>query len=448
MNKLKHLWRNVRTSFWFVPSLMVAVSIFLAVALIEMDSSGSQSWLARWPRLFGAGAEGARGMLSTIAGSMMTVVGVTFSMTLVTLALASSQYTSRILRNFTGDHVTQVVLGMFTGIFTYCLIVLRTIRGGDEGVFVPSLSVTFAVVLAICGIVTLIFFIHHIASSIQASSIIASVAAETIEAVDRLFPEKLGEGPADDAEGLAPHILPERKWKAVPVKANGYIQSIDEATLLRVAREQKTIVRMERGIGEFVVEDTPLVSLAQDEPPDDDMIAELQNAYGIDRHRTVDQDSGFGIRQLVDIALRSLSPGINDTTTAVMCVDYLTAILSRLATREIPSLYRYEDGELRVITIGPTFASLVSASFDQIRSSAEGNVAILLRMLGALQVIGSQTDDTNRRRILDEQVCCIDEAGTRSILSSHDRARFTERVSEVRVSLGAELEPMPDMESR
>jgi len=148
----------VRTSFWFVPSLMVAVSILLAVVLIEIDSSGSERWLTRWPRMFGAGAEGARGMLSTIAGSMMTVVGVTFSMTLVTLALASSQYTSRILRNFTGDHVTQVVLGMFTGIFTYCLIALRTIRSADEGVFVPSLAVTFAVVLAISGVVTLIFF--------------------------------------------------------------------------------------------------------------------------------------------------------------------------------------------------------------------------------------------------------------------------------------------------
>ena len=180
MNKLKRFWSNLRASFWFVPSLIVAVSIALAVALIEVDSTGSEQWLARWPRLFGAGAAGARGMLSTIAGSMMTVVGVTFSMTLVTLALASSQYTSRILRNFMRDRVTQVVLGIFAGIFTYCLIVLRTIRGGDEGGFVPSLAVSFGVVLAIGGIGVLIFFIHHIASSIQASSIIASVADETM----------------------------------------------------------------------------------------------------------------------------------------------------------------------------------------------------------------------------------------------------------------------------
>jgi len=178
------------------------------------------------------------------------------------------------------------------------------------------------------------------------------------------------------------------------------------------------------------------------------MIAELQDAYGIGRHRTVVQDPGFGIRQLVDIALRSLSPGINDTTTAVMCVDYLTSILSRLASRDIPSSHRYEDGELRVLAIGSTFASLVSTSFDQIRGSAEGNVAIMLRMLGALQAIGSMTDDTNRQRILGEQVCYIAEVGTRTIPSRHDRVRFAERVSEVRVSLGAELEPAPHKEPR
>ncbi len=443
MNNLKQLWISLRGSFWFLPSLIVAGSVAVAVALIQVDTAGSQQWMSRWPRLFGAGAEGARGMLSTIAGSTMTVVGVTFSMTLVTLALASSQYTSRILRNFTGDRVTQVVLGMFTGIFTYCLIVLRTIRGGDEGVFVPSLAVTFAMVLAIGGIVTLIFFIHHIASSIQASSIVASVAAETLVAVDRLFPEKLGKGPTDDTEDQSPLTLPERKWQAVPVKGNGYIQSLDDATLLRVAREQKTIVRMECGVGEFVVQDTPLVSLALDDPPGNDLIAELQNAYGIDRHRTVMQDSGFGIRQLVDIALKALSPGINDTTTAVMCVDYLTAILSRLATRDIPSSHRYEDGELRVIVIGPTFASLVEESFDQIRGSAQGNLAIMLKMLGALQTIGRLTDDTNRRWILGEQMRWIAEVGAQSLPSGHDRARLDERSSEVRGLLDVELVPSP-----
>jgi uncharacterized membrane protein len=258
MNKLKQFGRNVQGSFWFVPSLIVAASVALAALLIRADTTGSGQWQAHWPRLFGASAEGARGMLSTIAGSMMTVVGVTFSMVLVTLALASSQYTSRILRNFIRDRVTQSALGIFAGIFTYCLIVLRTIRGGDEAGFVPSLAVAFGVVMAIGGISTLIFFIHHIASSIQASSIIASVATETLAAVDRLFPGQLGHDPpgADEVEAGLSLRVPH--WQTVPAQHNGYIQSVDTAALLRLTRERRTILRMERGIGDFAVEGAPL----------------------------------------------------------------------------------------------------------------------------------------------------------------------------------------------
>ena len=438
MTKLRVWWQALQESFWFVPSLIVAGSIALALALIEADATGSQQWMAHWPRLFGANAVGARVILSTIAGSMMTVVGITFSMTLVTLALASSQYSSRILRTFMRDRVTQVVLGMFTGIFTYCLVVLRTIRGGDEGGFVPSVAVLFGVLLVIGGVGILIFFIHHVASSIQASSILASVADETIGAVDRLFPTSLGHRPADDEKDQVVLHLPERTWQAIPAGGNGYIQSVNDAALLRLAREQKTIVRMERGIGEFVVGDALLASVARKSPPEEEMIAALQAAYTISRHRTLQQDAAFGIRQIGDMALRALSPGINDTTTAVMCVDYLTAILARLASRNIPSSRRYDEGELRVLTIGPTFASLVADSFEQIRGSATGNVAILLRMLGALHTIGSLTTDPHRRRTLREQVQWITEVAERTIESPHDRARFEQRLTQVRNALNTE----------
>ena len=435
MNRLKWFWGHLRGSFWLVPSLIVAFSAALAKALLEADSTGITRWMAGWPRLFGAGAAGARGMLSTIAGSMMTVLGVTFSMTLVTMALASSQYTSRILRNFMRDRVTQVVLGIFAGIFTYCLIVLRTIRGGDESAFVPGIAVTLSVVMSIGAIGALIFFIHHIASSIQASNIIASVAAETMTAIDRLFPEHLGHEPEDDEEDQAALPPAERKWQAVPAKGNGYVQIVDSAALLRLAREHKTIVRMERGIGDFVVRDTPLASLALDVPLEEEIVAALQAAYSVDRHRTVNQDCAFGIRQMVDIALHALSPSVNDTTTAVMCVDYLTAILARLASRDIPSSHRYEEGELRVIAIGPTFTNLVAESFDQIRGSAQGNVSIMLRMLGALQTIASVTASPSRRRALRDQAQWIAELAERTIESPHDRARFESRLAHVHEAL-------------
>jgi uncharacterized membrane protein len=303
--------------------------------------------------------------------------------------------------------------------------------------------VAFSVVLAIGGVGTLIFFIHHIASSIQASSIIASVAKETLEAVDRLFPENLGRALSGDESDPAPPPLPTRPWQAVMAARSGYIQSVDSEGLVRLARDYRTVVRMERGIGSFVIQRTPIASLALESPPDEKLIAALREAYDIDRYRTVQQDCAFGIRQLVDMALRALSPGINDTTTAVMCVDHLTTILARLAAQGIQSAYRCEAGELRVIAIGPTFASLVAESFDEIRSSAEGNVAVLLRMLGALQGIAGLTTSGNRRRVLLEQAECIAEVAARTIRSPHDRTRFANRLSQVREILESDP-PNPD----
>ncbi|MGB3647374.1 MAG: DUF2254 domain-containing protein [Desulfobulbales bacterium] len=439
MHKIKQLYSNLRSSFWFAPSVIVAYSIALAVILVEADSAVSDRWLAQWPRLFGAGAAGARDMLSTIAGSMMSVMGVTFSMTLVALTLASSQYTSRILRNFMRSHVTQYTLGVFAGIFSYCLIVLRTIRGSGEVEFVPGLAVFFAFVLALGSVGVLIFFIHHIASSIQASSIIPSVAKESIAVIDRLFPEKIGQGPDEDEDkDQVLRSLEKLTWRPVPAKVSGYIQSVNNDALMRLARDRKTILRMEHGIGDYVVEETGLASLALEDPLDQETIAALNSSYNISSHRTVEQDPAFGVRQIVDIALKALSPGVNDTSTAVMCVDYLAAILARLASRQLPSSRRYEEGELRVITIAQTFKSLLADSFDQIRRSAEGNVAVMERMLGAIENIGSLTTNPYRRRALCEQIQRIDELADLTIESAHDRARIEKRLMHVRERLESE----------
>jgi uncharacterized membrane protein len=438
MHHFKNYWSKLRSSFWFVPSLIVAASIAFAAVLIETDSAGSDHWLAQWPLLFGAGPEGARQMLSTLAGSMMSVMGITFSMTLVALALASSQYTSRILRNFMSSRVTQVTLGIFAGIFAYCLVVLKTIRGGDVE-FVPGLAVFVAFVLALGGIGVLVFFIHHIASSIQASSIIASIAEDTIASIERLFPERLGHGP-DEGEDPDEMLQPpdDKRWYAVPAAMSGYIQSVDNDALLRLAWDRKTVVRMERGIGAFVVKDTALASLELDEPPDRATMAALNDAYNIDRYRTVKQDPAFGIRQLVDIALKALSPGVNDTSTAVMCIDYISAILAQLTSRQFPASLRYEKNKLCVISVAPTFGALVTVAFEQIRSSAEGNVAIMARMLSAFEVLDRLTTSPRRRRALYEQVRWVAELAGRTAEATHDRDRIAKRLMEVRKALEAE----------
>ena len=437
MHKLRQHWSNLQSSFWFMPSLIVVANMAFAVALVETDSAASDLWFAQWPRLFGVGANGAVQMLSTIAGSMMSVMGITFSMTLVALALASSQYTSRILGNFMGSRITQITLGIFAGIFAYCLVVLKTIHGGNAE-FVPGLAVFFAFVLALGGIGVLVFFIHHIASSIQASSIIASIAQDTIESIDRLFPERLGnELDEDEGQDQVLRSLEERAWHAVQAEVSGYIQSVDNDALLRLARNRKTVMRMERGIGAFVVQDTALVSLALEDLPDQETIEALNNAYSIGCHRTLGQDPAFGIRQIVDIALRALSPGVNDTSTAVLCVDYLTVILAQLAARKFPALQRYEGDELRVLAIAPTFEGLLVEAFDQIRGSAVGNVGIMTRMLSALETLTDLTVSPRRRRAIHEQMQWLAEVAGRTVESKHDRERLARRLTDVREALKA-----------
>ena len=418
---LRHRWQEMQASFWFVPAVIVAGAVGLATGLIAVDSTFELHVDKRWPLVFGAGAAGARGLLTAVASSMITVAGVVFSITIVALSLTSSQYTSRVLRNFMRDPMNQVVLGVFLGIFAYCLVVLRTIRGGDETAFVPSLAVLGGLVLAFVGIAFLIYFIHHISLSIQASSIIAAAAEETIAAIDHLFPKGVGDSSDEDTEGTTA-ALTEKIWSAVLAPKTGYIESIDGETLLVMARQRGIIVRMERGVGEFVVEGTPIISVASVGDSDDAADAELDSVCVISRQRTVQQDAGFGIRQIVDIAMKALSPGVNDTTTAVMCVDYLGAILARLAQRGIATPHRLDDGELRVIARGPNFQSLLNEAFDQIRQNAGGNVAVLTRQVQALETIAGQTENARRRKALRHQADLIATLTDHTIILQQDAA--------------------------
>jgi uncharacterized membrane protein len=435
MSRLEFLSSNLRSSFWFVPSLIFVASIAAAVGLVELDSGQARPWIEQWPRVFGSGAPGARGMLSTIAASMMTVVGVTFSMTLVTLALASSQYTSRILRNFMSDRITQVALGVFGGIYIYCLIVLRTIRGGEE-TFIPSLAVFFGVVLAMGGIVVLIVFIHHIAASIQASSIIESVTAETLASIDRLTSKH-----EDDARGRDPPVAgpaPEDGEAGRPVVSRriGYIQSTDVSALLRLAHVHDLVIRVERGVGEFVVKGAMLATVAAREGLPGELADDIEAAFNIFRFRTIEQDPGFGIRQIVDIALRALSPSVNDTTTGVMCVDYLSAILAHLVNREFPACARCCENTLRVVSREPTFEGLLTDAFDQIRGSAHGNVSVLVRMLEALRAVAAVTHRPRLRKALAGYLPRVQEMRA-SLASEHERARFEEALAGARSALHA-----------
>lgn len=383
MNRLLAGWHHLRASFWFTPALIAVFSMAAAVTLVEIDAWKTAE-LAQWsPRLFGAGADGSRAMLSAIATSMITVAGVVFSITIVTLSLTSTQYSPRVLRNFMRDGPTQVVLGVFVGIFCYCLIVLRTIRGPDDGDFIPSLAVLGGMAYALCGIALLIYFIHHVAQSIQASSILARIAADTTSAIDHLFPEKLGD--ASDPQAAA-QALPER-WSWVRSGQTGYVVNVDGERLMDMAQETGHVFFLRAGVGDFVAQGAPLIGIDGHTEISDEQEGTLLGCLVLDRQRTVDQDPAFGLQQLVDVAVKALSPGINDPTTACMCVDQLGALLARLASRRMPPPYRMKDGRLRVVAPAPDFASLLSLGLGTIVHHSRGDLQVLDRILRSMQVI-------------------------------------------------------------
>ncbi len=432
LSKLRALREKLLGTLWFVPSMVVVGFLILAVVMVKLSSHVDRAALIRWPLLFGANAESSRSILAAVASGMITVAGLTFSLTLLAVTQASSQFTPRILRNFMGDRANQLMLGTFVGVFAYCIVVLRTIRGSDNNSFVPSLATVLGMLLGIGGLGVLIIAVHHIASSLQATTIIARVARETEETIDKLYPHRLDEELSHSLEGDREDFrAAEREveaWHAVPSPKSGYIQTLDAETLVDRAAESGRLLRVQCCPGAFVVEGAALASLSISNAERMTSIAELQAAsrriestFTIGQYRTLEQDPGFGIRQLVDIALKALSPGINDTTTAISCLHYLGAILIRLASRKIDEPVARQDGTIRVLACGPSFQSLLSLAFDQIRQSAAGNIAVLELMIRTSATIAQETSDSERREAAVGQLLLLHENAQRTVPAPHDR---------------------------
>lgn len=431
MMRLLEISRQLRQSLWFVPGMIVLGMVGLALILIDIDAGLKPGALADWQRLFGASPEGARGLLSTVAGSMITVAGVVFSITLVALSLASSQYSTRVLRNFMDDRTNQAVLGVFVGIFAYCLIVLRTIRGTDGSQFVPSIAVLGGLILAFLGIGFLVFFIHHIAVSIQAAAILTRLRVETIRSVEYLFPETLGEEPlvgdADDPCGK----LESDHWQPIAAHRTGYVTSVDAEGLLGLARNCAAVIRMERGVGEFVIEGAPLASVNSRVRFKRENISALLSAFGIGQQRTMSQDATFGVHLIVDIALKALSPAVNNPATAVIALDQLSAILVRVANRKIESPCRFDSDKktLRVIATGPTFALLVKEALSPIREYSGGSSEVIARLIDTLSVVEGETTSPGRRDVLLEHVRIVEETIHQTVRLAADRERLLHRAA-------------------
>ena len=340
----------------------------------------------------------AQVILSTIASSIMTIVSIVFAVLLMTLTLASMQFSPRIIVNFAQDKVTQQTLGIFLGTFGYCIAALPAARNFPHP-FSPVLTVFGAMMLAVGCAVGLLFFINHISQSISVNHIVDRLARETEMMIDSLMPSRR------DPKYISPAILsPNINEAPILSISSGYVTYIDTERLLDLATHYKTVVRVVRRVGHYVPVSIPLMMIANGEQLTDKEQAEFVSAFELGPTRTLQQDVEFGILQIVDIALKAISPAVNDPSTAISCVDQLSAILIRFASRNPPDPIMVDQlSKIRVSIPWLDFERLVDAAFEQIRMYARTDVVVSLRMLRALHDIAHTLPDAVSRRILIER---------------------------------------------
>lgn len=373
---------RLRASYWFIPTIMAIMAFLLSILSVQADEIWGRQLAWVVGLVYVDSPEGARAVLSTVASSMITVAGTVFSLTMVVLQLTSQQYGPLVLSNFIRDRGNQFVLGIFTATFIYCLLVLRTIRGVGNSFFIPHISVLIGLGLAIASLGVLIYFIHHVSDSIRASTIITRLSTDLKQAIHNLYPEQLGY----DAEEVSPreHKLPEDFGdEAVPVMLNegGYLQLVDEGNLLNLANEHDLIVKIVNRPGAFMLTGAVAALVWPPGHVDEKVRDAINNALEIGPARTQEQDIEYLLNQLVAMAVRALSPSLNDPYTAMACIDRLAEILCLIGNRTLPSPYRYDEaGELRVIARPISFEEIVHIAFDEIWAYGHEDYRVRLQM--------------------------------------------------------------------
>ncbi len=380
---LQYLWYRITASLWLVPALMILAAVVLAFAMLWLDARVPPAWLdpVRW--FLRIGPDGARQVLATIASSMITVASLVFSMTLVTLTLASSQLGPRLITRFMRDTINQVVLGTFLATFVYALLILETVSQTTPEPFVPHLSITLGLLLTLVSLLWLIFFIHHVAVSIQADSVIAEVSDELSRAIANPFPQVQVSGTGPLETPFLDHLA--EPPGVVQSLKSGYVQAIDGRALLKRATAEDLLVKVEQRPGDFVIAGTPLLRVWPRERLSDELAATLREPIVVGRQRTPTQDIDFAVSALVEIALRALSPGINDPQTAIACIDRLAEALAELMRRpEPPALVPDDDGALRLMVTPASFETVVGIAFNPIREAGRTNARVLRRLADVL----------------------------------------------------------------
>ena len=439
--KNTQLLRNydaIKTSFWFTPCLILFLTVTSCVILLFIDlyaGLNSIHWLAF---LYHADASITRSLLTTIASSVMTVVSITFSITIVALTTASSQFGPRLIRNFMEDKSTQIVLGVFISLFIYCLILVRMTDNFAEGQFLPGLTLAGAIAMTLCGILLLIYFIHHVSQNLQSDNIIDNVYSELQYSINQIFKQQKKEEDTRSSEQNVitepnleqKHINTANKREAIPLKSQacGYIQTINYAHLTRVMKTLDGYLEVSVNPGDFVVTRMATMTCHIKHLSKEDEKS-LHKGFTLGPKRTPIEDPEFAVHQLIEIALRALSPGINDPYSAIACVDKLTAMICDLTQEHFPhGVTCDKDGIERVSYKTTSFKNLANIAYDQIRQYSQTCLAVQLRLLEGLIRVAEQAKLSTHWTFVRHQKQMIEHSLQRQNLIDLDKKEVTSRL--------------------
>jgi len=398
----------VRTQLWPIPAIGIGLAVLLGVLLPRLDALVDDSLpSAVTDYLFGGGAEAARAVLAAVAGSLITVTSLTFSLTVVTLQLASSQFSPRLLRTFSSDRFVQITLGVFLGTFAYALTVLRTVRtaADDQEQFVPQIAVTVAFLLAVTSVFALVVFLAHLAKEIRVETMLATVHRDATATLRRVLPDREPNRPP----AAVPDIPP--VGEVVPAPSSGFLVWIDEPALLRATRQADAVLTISAPPGSSLIEGVPIGMCWPRRGGEfgADRLRELRDRIAPAIHtgpeRTAAQDVAFGLQQLTDVTVKALSPGINDPTTAIHALGHVCALLTEMSGRDLgPRVLADDDGPTRVILARPGFAELLDLAVAQPRRHGADDPAVLTRLFQLLREVAWLAEDPEQRRVVVEQL--------------------------------------------
>lgn len=420
--RLMALADRIRASLFVLPTACVFGAAALGLGGIHLDRRLGDS-ANDLPLGVASTVDSARAVLSTIAGATITVAGIAFSIALLVIQLASSQYSPRVVHGLFRDPFNKRVMGLVVGTFTYCLVVLRSVRsaledGGDA--VVPNVSVAVAVLLGLASVLAIVAFINHNAHTMDISEILERVTADTVERIDESWPEH-----GDDVATVEPELPgpPDLQRSSIVATERGWVQYVDHDRLLD-ALPPDAMLRLEIGIGQYAIAGAPLATVWLAGQPSEDLRGAVIGGVGLGRTRTMAQDPAYGVRQLVDIALRALSPGVNDPTTAQDALVHLGAILAECYQRSAPSKRRTgPDGRVLLDPHAQDHRSLTALAFTELRRAARTDPTVVEALLGVIGTVAQVTPNRQHPALgeLRDQASAALESALDANQSERDR---------------------------